>query len=486
MRQIMHFLKLASLAVSLLVLTSCSGGGGGGGGGGNASTGTNNAATVQGNLTVAAGDDTTKYTVFNSNQASTPSAAGSFSATVAKDSPTYTYAISDTGNKVYAAISTNANTPLTINAQSTAEAIVLLNPLLIPRTSADRTTIINLVKTDPAVSSLATVIASVYGSVADPLTDTRISDAVTNAVQSVLITWQASGVSAAKAALQIPRKRFALVRVQSASGGSPLKIINNDMGALTLSNSTGSTLKLELNDVGPAGITTNVDWVVRIVELDSAKIQWTQYGGAQLINPTLIDIDSLIKTGGYDQKTIIEGAVGSGLLKFAVDPIGGVADSINAVVFPDTGINLPYDGVYAVIALSGSSFGDVAEYNSVKNSAWQKSLYAEAAGINMFSAAIDVVGVGTAFLDAAGANIPDISPVLVTELAIIKTELTNNPDYVGTNAISYFVDKAADTGDKLLDYLRPYIYSSISDLQSSGLKQFFHLAVNAAKSVVEV
>jgi len=462
-----------------------------GGGGGNAATGGNSNSTVavQGQLAVASGDEAAKYTVFNANQSSIPSSSGSFSTAVAKDSPTYTYAISGTGKKVYAAVNAGANgSSMTINAQSTAEAMVLLSPLLIPDTGDARTKIVNIVKSDAAVKALATVIDRVYGSVQDPLADPRIADALTNAVKSVLTTWQTANISSAKALGQTMRKSSALADAAvKAAGSSSMQAYPFDMGALTLAGSTGSTLRLGLNNVGIGGITTNVDWVVRIVELDPAKIQWSQSGVPVLGDPTSVtNIDSLIKTGGYDQITIIEGAVGSGLLKFVVDPMGQVADSISATVFPDAGITLPHDGVYAVMALSGSPFGDAAEYNSVISSAWQKSLWAEAAAMNIASAAIDVVGVGTSFANAAGAAVPDISPILEGELAVIKTELTANPNYVGAAGITYFVGKTADLGGKLLDYLKPYIHSSISDLQSAGLKQFFHVAVNTAESVVGV
>ena len=386
MEKIMRFLKLASLVASLLVLSSC----GGGGGGGSTSTGNKNATAIQGKLAVAAGDSATKYTVFNSNQTSTPSSAGSFSTAVGTSTPTYTYAISDTGNKVYAAMNNSTDGSVTINAQSTAEALVLLSPLLIPGTSAERTNIINIVKADAAVKALAAVIDSVYGSVANPMADTRISDALTSAVTSVLTSWQASNASSAKA-LRQTMKSFALARINSASGSSSVQIMNYDMATLTLANSTGSTLNLGLNTAS-LGLTTNVDWVVRIVELDPAKIIGFQ-GVPILGNPS--NIDSMIKVGGYDQKTIIEGAVASGLLKFAVDPLGSVATSFGDIVFPDSGIVLPHDGVYAVIALSGSPFGDTPEYNSVLSSPWQVSQSAEAATINIGAAAIDVIGVGT-------------------------------------------------------------------------------------------
>ena len=465
------------LGVIALVVAGCGGGGGG-------ATRSNGAVTLQGNLTLASGDDATKYTIFNSYQTSTPSSTGNFSTSVGHATSTYTYAVSAAGDKVYAAVSTATDGSVTIDAQSTAVALVLLNPLLIPRTSADRAAVTAVVKADPAVQALATVIQNVYGSAATPLTDTRISDAVTTAVASVLTTWQASGGASGDTLRQVLPRSFASVRIASASGGSTLKILNNDMGALTMADSAGSTLMLGLNDVGPGGITTNVDWVVRIVELDSTKITWSPSGQPVLGNPTNItDIDPLIKTGGFDQTTIIEGAVASGILDFIVDPIGSVATSFGDIVFPASGIRLPEDGVYAVVALSGSWEGDSAEYPSVLSSTWQESLAAEALALNIGAAAVDVVGVGTTFLNAATGTDIDISVPLQTALGTIKAAITANP---GDVSVAFFTAQTETVIDDLLDYLAPFLHSSVSNLQSTGLKQFFHIAINTVTSVADV
>jgi len=475
-------LKAAIAIFALSGLAAC--GGGGGGGGGTAATGSNDVVPLQGKLTVASSDDATTYTVFNSYQTSTPSSSGSFSTAVGQATPTYTYAVSAAGDKVYAAVSTATDGSVTIDAQSTAEALVLLNPLLIPGTSAERVAVTAIVKADPAVQALATVIQNVYGSAATPLTDTRISDAVTTAVASVLTTWQASGGASSSALRQVLPRSFASVRIASASGGSTLEILNNDMGVLTTAGSAGSTLMLGLNDVGPGGITTNVDWVVRIVELDPTKITWSPSGKPVLGNPTNItDIDPLIKTGGFDQKAIVEGAVASGMLEFIVDPIGSVATSLGDAVFPASGITLPEDGVYAVVALSGSWEGDSAEYASVQSSTWQSAQAAQALTLNIGAAAVDVVGVGTTFVNAATGTPIDISVPLQTALGTIEAAITANPGDVG---VAFFTAQTETVIDDLLDYLGPLLHSSVSNLQSTGLKKFFHIAINTVTSVANV
>ena len=86
-------------------------------------------------------------------------------------------------------------------------------------------------------------------------------------------------------------------------------------------------------------------------------------------------------------------------------------------------------------------------------------------------------------MSAATGTPIDISPLLDVELGAIKTEIAANPGYVTS---AYMVSKVSDISGKLLDYLKPYINSSISDLQSSGLKAFFNIAVNTVTSVANV
>ena len=487
-------LRLIILMAFVVVIVTACGGGGGGSSAGNSSK--NSTINEQGTLVVSSVDNATRYTVFNAFNSSTPSSSGSFSATIATNAPTYTYAISSDGTRVYMTVSNAdgsnitavskaaATSNMTIDTQSTAEAMVLLSPLLIPSTSAERANVVNIVQSDASVKTLATVIENVYGdsAVQDPLSDPRISDALTNAIESVLTTWQTS-LSAKAALRQSVRKSSVLASVIATSYGSSIMIYpTSDIGALTLAGSTGSTLHLGIASAGPAGITTNVDWVVRIVELDPSKIQWTSSGVPGLGDST--NIDNLIKPGGFDKTTVIEGSVASGMLNFAVDPIGQVATSIHDSLFPNAGINLPDDGVYAVIALSGSPFGNSAQYTSVMSSTWQQSLWEDAAGLNIMSVAIDVVGTGTSFASAAGVPTPDISTVLEGERATIESDLQANPNYL--DSAPNFIGLAVDLTGKLLDQIVPSIFSTLNKSQSSILKELVNLPVKATLSVVNV
>ncbi len=177
-------------------------------------------ATVQGTLSTVA-DDATSYEVFNANQRVTPTKAGRFAIRVGKDAPTYTYAISSSKGTVYAAISPYANGAMQLNAESTAEAVVLMHPLLVPDTSAARITVTNIERNDPSAHSLALMIETVYASSADPLSDARISTALLAAIRSVLSTWQSTIVTATHVTPLQQKFRITFVRAAAASA-SPL------------------------------------------------------------------------------------------------------------------------------------------------------------------------------------------------------------------------------------------------------------------------
>ena len=106
---------------------------------------------------------------------------------------------------------------------------------------------------------------------------------------------------------------------------------------------------------------------------------------------------------------LLAGAVASGTLKWLVDPMGTAIESINGVLFPDSGITLPHAGAYAIVALSGSPFVDPAEYSSAQSNTWQRQYSAEATAINIAAAAADVIGVSTSFLSAATHTQIDIA-----------------------------------------------------------------------------
>lgn len=475
-------LKAAIVLMLLSALAACGGGGGENGSSGVTPAGNSNAVVLRGQLAVVAQDPTTNYTVFNANRVSVPSSSGVFSTAVSKDKPTYTFAVANGGGKIYAAISTSKDSAVAINAQSTAESLVLLSPLLLTESADEQARIAEIAKSDPAVKALAATIEGVYSAVADPLSDPRITSALTKAAASVLTTWQESNSVSSVMLRQATSSQALLARSSILATSSSMHIRNNDMGVLSTAGSTGNTLKLSLNNTGPLGGTTNVDWLVRVVELDSTRIQWNSLGAPILGSPTYItDVDSLIKVGGFNQVTIVQGAVAaSGVLAFASDPIGA---ALSDIVMTSGDITLPHDGVYAVVALSGSPFGDADEYQSVQQSAWQAPEARRALAVNVTAIAVDVLArLIEGVTGRTGAPI-DISDELKVIIAAAETKVTANPSYVTTAHIIGMVGESVGT---LLDYLKPYFFASLTDIQSSALKKFLGAAVGAAKNVVDV
>jgi hypothetical protein len=400
---------------------------------------------------------------------------------------------------VYVALTSDAQHPLIVDSQSTAEALVLLSPLLIPQTRSEYPAIINAVKSNQLVGTLASIIDAVYSSAADPLLDPRIADAAKNAVISVLESLNSPGLAqqvslvsrnmlngtSPFAAWNIPS--FLLPNTaEAALTGSPgcflssgLRMCSYDLGALTLKNSSGSRLVLEPDIVGPFGIKTNVNWVARIIELDRAKIQLVNNEFA-LFHPD--DVESLALTGGYQERFVVQGAIASGWLGGVMDPLGKLADFIGGKILPQEGVSLPHDGVFAVVALSGSPFGNDLEYAAVRNSASQNPLWVEACAENILLAALDSVELATTFASAA-AGAPDLSLFLEPQMALLRAAITENPGQVG---VGFFVAKSAEVTDNLFDFLRPSIHAGVSNLGQASVKKFLHVAINTATSVIDV
>ena len=81
------------------------------------------------------------------------------------------------------------------------------------------------------------------------------------------------------------------VRIQAIGSSSKLEISPYDMGALTIDSSTGNLLKVSLAPVGLLGAKTNVDWLVRIVELDPGKLKYTASGTPKFQWPDLQELN---------------------------------------------------------------------------------------------------------------------------------------------------------------------------------------------------
>jgi hypothetical protein len=308
MKSIRVILAILVLGFLGVFLATCSGGGGGQGGNDPVSGGApSDTQSTQGNLALTQGESPSTYEIFNSYGCSIPNDQGNFVIPVSSTNPTFTFGVSKNGKRVYAALTPQAQSPLNLDAQSTAEALVLLNPLLIANRKEQFLGNLEVVKSNSDVRQLASVLERLYGSNEDPLSDPGLLGALTSAVMSVLNHGPRSNIESllrngkSRVTDAMTRSKETFQQLRSAVSTSPIRINSFDMGALTLDNSGNSVIRIDIAEAGPWGIETNIDWVAEIIELDPTKIQWIN--NDYIFNPD--SLDHIIREGGFRKRVIL-------------------------------------------------------------------------------------------------------------------------------------------------------------------------------------
>ncbi|MBF0547371.1 MAG: hypothetical protein HQM08_23215 [Candidatus Riflebacteria bacterium] len=136
-----------------------------------------------------------EYQIFNSCNASVASGIAPVQVTVSNQLPMMTYAIASAGNKAYMAVSSDIKTNLQITSQTTAEALVMSNPLFVTNNPTAYSALLQIVKSNPDVTALASVLETVYASSASPYSDQRLIDALVKAVKSTLASVHSTSAS---------------------------------------------------------------------------------------------------------------------------------------------------------------------------------------------------------------------------------------------------------------------------------------------------
>ena len=477
-------LRLLALPFALvLALAACSGGGGGG---------NEQGGVVQGTLILPANESALNYTVFSSSQTVNPDAAGRFDIKVQDGKEEVIFAVSKTGEKVYAAWSTGIQQPIVLNPQSTAETLVLLNPMLATKKQEIKDSLLAEVKRNNVVRALASAIETVYATAVQPLSDPIIVNAHAAAVASVATS---VNIRTAVTRRQITRssvfnttgENLTTQKLAIAAVGPivtyPVTVENHDMAVLTLEKSANSVIILEPAIVGLLGTKTNVDWVAEIIELDLTKVQFFPAFNRIIFGSNEINIlDTLAKDGGFREKLIVNGEI-SGTFAFFSDPVGLLLGKI----FPTQGITLPNPGIYAVLAFSGgprrSDQAGGAEYDAVTSDTHQNDMWKTAFSINIVRAAQDSVGAAINFFPGLSleAKLASESAFFLVRKAIEAKQL-NRLDITVTD-VSELVQIAAGV---LYDAQAPLIHAGISQIPSFAIKKFLHIAVNVALVPIDV
>lgn len=407
-----------------------------------------------------------KYEIFNTYESVTPGERGEARILIASNQPLVTLAVDAAGRSVYAAVTDGEDSTVKIDARSTAEALLRLNPFLIG-TTEDQFSIVEAIRDSPALDGIASILDRNYLNGTNPFADADLETAVVAAVVAILESLSGGSISTTTG----DGSRAGSIAPSQCQRTADLAVCNRDMVALTLEDSVSPVLRLRPVTFGALQVSNNVDWVVRIVELDPTRIQASGTADRDLIfHPD--SLDDKIMVGGYDRKLIVEGQVASGLFGFVVDPLGTVAGFLAGAVYPDSGVQLP-SGVYGVIAYSGS-WNDSTELAAIGDSEWQSNFWVEALAVNSLNVIRDVLG-------AAGINVNGVSISVYTTAILpgFKAAINANPVLSAEDVsriLRVGIDRAAEQLPRLL-------HRGIRAHASEGWRALLHFGVNKMSAV---
>ncbi|MEW6270069.1 MAG: hypothetical protein AB1689_12325 [Thermodesulfobacteriota bacterium] len=412
-------------------------------------------------------DAPTSYAVANPYGEYAVSGDGRFAAMVSTVRPTLTTAVSSARNRLFAHFSGWREEHFAIDEHSTAEALVLINPLLASELGRALEQTVLVVRSDPEVRQLGEVLRMVYEDSPDPLADARLEDALTSALVSVLSQLTASATRA-------PVGGAAAFLASTAESSAPrLTIAEFDMGALTTASSSGSTLRLDVASVGKFGldIKTNVSWIVDIVELETSVPGFR--GDPLFFFSRLGNIYGSVKHNGDRTRLVLPGAIAGGWIQLAIDPIGVLVSTIAGR--QERSFTPSHEGVYAVLAYSGGWRNDEAELNAVWSSGPEGDAWIDALALNLAIAGLDVVGAVLPYAKAGDAEaLANVLPALIAvEKNYLKGEMLARSIGVATIETAL---KRIIAG--LYDSLQPLLHSGASTVERSLFKKFLHIGIN--------
>lgn len=440
---------------------------------------TDTPVAVAGTLALPAGEKASDYEIVNMFQSQIPGENGTFSIQVSEKNPMVTYAVASSGKRVYAALTLNGQAPVAITSQSTAEALVLSNPLLMTYSEQAYSDVVTKAKTSDLVKKLAGIIETVYASSTASVSDPQIVQGIADAVDAIMASQTPASPTARILPFSNVNQNQIRAQTQQAMSNPNWKYKNYDMAVLGLEN-TGDYLKIKVNSTDNYGldITSNVDWIVKIIELDPAKITWDKDRVDFIFHPDAID--GLIKANAVPKTIVVNGKLwwlAKGLKNLA-DPVKFIADAIGGTIYTDVGTSMANDGVYAVLAFSGSPFGDEAERTSVFARDYQTDPWLEALSQNLMIAGIDCVDAVLKIVISypgvdLGEKIKDGFKAVKTELKL----LTSDPKKF---TATFLVKMAIDAGGKLITNMTSF-KNAVNQSTSSGIKELAKATLEAAK-----
>ncbi len=341
------------------------------------------------------------------------------------------------------AVTLSANQPFIINAASTAEALVFMNPFLMTLDPLLAEHILNIIRQDAKVQVFAQVITQIYPQGGDPFSNPTFLQAYEEAVISV-------GNSAAIQSLAQGRRQVVDSQLAGAKRQGTLErnALSHplDLDFLEL---TGSGRQMKVK-----GIPFNpVDWLVTFREVD---VERAFPNGRRDYNRVLLERQTLTTfplTGRFEEQRAVSAdllASRLNLVSFLFKELAKVVN--NALVDETVEFSGDHDALYLMRGV-GPAFTPLDEFSFVTGNMLET--YTRVVAINLMTGAMDLISL---LVDLKVLNLPkpkleEIFGKLVIEVNKLIPTIQSDADFLKAvvKIAGFLVKELANLGLKALE-----------------------------------
>ncbi len=410
--------------------------------------------SVPGKLQLPTGLSPVGYDIAAAGQFITPAADGSFTALVPIDAPIVVWAFREENDSIFQAVVTPTAAFITIDARSTAIAMVFGSPRIARRDPARADLILGKIAALPELQTLATLVQSISPT-ADYLNDGQVEAAWLQAVQKAAATIQRVALNEFKP--NTPKSTFLKDLSPDYSSAIPATPIRLESSIIDVNTNTPADYRLKLDASG----SNPLDWFVEVFEL--APNQFAK-GRASVDELTPSDTPRVSET-----EPLARGFVHASLDSAKLDLVDQAASYLSKWLFgsldPDFAPNeflLDKDvpGVYVSQAYSGNLwygtefFLTAHSQSSLLDRLNASPQWKSALAANMIVAAVDFLSVLVDVGDFVGG--PDVVGKVVSSVFV---------DVLKTIQIQPKLDR-----DGVYDIFRTSVNGVFKGLISAGLE----------------
>ena len=333
------------------------------------------------------------------------------------------------------AVTLSANQPFTINAASTAEALVFMNPFLMTLDPLLAEHVLNLIRQDAKAQLFAQVITQIYPQGGDPFSNPTFLTAYEEAVISV-------GSSAAIQSLAQGRRQAK--RQGTLERNASFHPLDLDFLQLTGSGRQAMVKGVPFNPV---------DWLVVFREVD---VERAFPNGRRDYNRVLLERTFLTPfpmTGGFEEQRAVSADLLASRLNLVSFLFKELAKVVNNALVDET-VEFPgdHDAIYLMRGV-GPAFLPLDEFSFVTGNLLET--YTRVVAINLMTASMDLISllVDLKVLNLPKAKLEEILGKLVIEVNKLIPTIQSDEDFLKAvvKIAGFLVKELTNLGIKLLE-----------------------------------